>query len=162
MPEKGTHLAVQAAALAGVPLLLAGPVMDAGYFDDAVRPWLGRGIDHVGHLRTDELAELVGSASVCLVTPCWEEPYGLVVAESMSCGTPVAGFARGAVPELAGPRHARLVVPGDVGALAVALVEAMDLDRDEVRAHAVATCSVEAMIDGYENLYRALPSERAA
>src|SRR5690606_3376529 len=117
---------------------------------------------YVGHLRTDELVTLVGQASVSLVTPCWEEPYGLVVAESMSCGTPVAGFARGALPELVDARHGRLVAPDDVVALARALVAAAELDRQAVRAHAVRTCSVESMIDGYESLYGATTLEQAA
>ncbi len=162
VPEKGPHLAVQAALRAGVPLRLAGPVMDGPYFDAEVRPHLGSTVEYVGHLRTDELVELVGSASASLVTPCWEEPYGLVVAESMSCGTPVAGFARGALPELVTPQTARLVAPGDVAALATALVEAVHLDRDAVRAHALATCSVEAMVDGYEALYAGEITEQAA
>ncbi len=162
VPEKGTHLAVRAAAIAGVPLRVAGPIMDVGYFEDQVRPWLTGDVEYVGHLRTDALVALVGDASASLVTPCWEEPYGLVVAESLSCGTPVAGFARGALPELVDRRHARLVAPGDVAGLARALAEATTLDRDAVRAHAVATCSVAAMIDGYERLYEALPHEQAA
>lgn len=162
VPEKGPHLAARAATLAGVPLRLAGPVLDHDYFDEMVRPWLRGDVEHVGHLRTDELVELVGSASVSLVTPCWEEPYGLVVAESLSCGTPVAGFARGALPELVDAGTARLVAPGDVTALAAALVQAAQLDRDRARAHAVATCSVEAMVDGYEALYGSSAVERAA
>ena len=162
VPEKGPHLAASAALEAGVPLRLAGPVMDTAYFDELVRPLLGTTVEYVGHLRTDELVALVGSASASLVTPCWEEPYGLVVAESMSCGTPVAGFARGALPELVTPRTARLVEPDDVRALAAALLEAVQLDRDEVRAHALATCSVEAMVDGYEALYAGEIAEQAA
>ena len=162
VPEKGPHLAAQAATLAGVPLRLAGPVLDTGYFDAMVRPWLSSQVEHVGHLRTDELVELVGSASASLVTPCWEEPYGLVVAESLACGTPVAGFARGALPELVDTRHARLVQPGDVEALATALLQAVELDRDRVRAHAVATCSVEAMVDRYETLYTGPAQVQAA
>jgi glycosyltransferase involved in cell wall biosynthesis len=153
VPEKGPHLAVQAALRAGVPLRLAGPVMDRGYFDEEVRPHLRGDVEYVGHLRTDELVELVGTASASLVTPRWEEPYGLVVAESMACGTPVAGFARGALPEVVTPQTARLVAPDDIGALAAALQEAVLLDRDAVRAHAVATCSVDVMVDGYEALY---------
>jgi glycosyltransferase involved in cell wall biosynthesis len=153
VPEKAPHLAAQAAALAGLPLLLAGPVLDQAYFDARVRPWLGSGIEHVGHLRTDELVELVGQAAACLVTPSWEEPYGLVVAEALSCGTPVAGFARGALPELVGPQHGRLVGSDDVLGLAAVLPEVLALDRRAVRAHAVAHCSVDAMVDGYEALY---------
>ncbi len=162
VPEKGAHLAAQAAALAGVPLRLAGPLLDTAYFEQQVRPLLGGAIEYVGHLRTDELVELVGQAGASLVTPCWQEPYGLVVAESLACGTPVAGFARGALPELVDRRHARLVAPDDVLALAAALLAAMELDRDEVRAHAVATCSVEVMVDGYELLYDARRAEQAA
>lgn len=162
VPEKGAHLAAQAAARAGVPLRLAGPLLDTAYFEQQVRPLLGGGIEYVGHLRTDELVELVGHAGASLVTPCWQEPYGLVVAESLACGTPVAGFARGALPELVDNSHARLVAPDDVPALAEALLEAMELDRDEVRAQAVATCSVEVMVDGYELLYDAPRAEQAA
>ena len=168
VPEKGTHLAVQAAARAGMPVKVAGPVLDRAYFVEAVEPWLRNGSEYLGHLKTDELARLVGQACVSLVTPCWEEPYGLVVAESLSCGTPVAGFARGALPELVGPRHGRLVASDPeepavaVDALAAALVLAAELDRDEVRAHAVATCSVGAMIDGYELLYAGNPAQVAA
>lgn len=162
VPEKGAHLAAEAAVLAGVPLRLAGAVMDVGYFDEQVRPWLGREVEYVGHLKTDELVSLVGEASASLVTPCWEEPYGLVVAESLACGTPVAGFSRGALPELVDRRHARLVAPGDVGALAHALTEAVDLDRDAARRHAVATCSVTAMVQRYEDLYGVLTEGRAA
>jgi len=162
VPEKGAHLAAQAAALAGVPLRLAGPLLDKAYFEGQVRPWLGGDVEYVGHLHTDELVELVGAAAVSLVTPCWEEPYGLVVAESLACGTPVAGFARGALPELVDARHARLVAGNDVPGLARALSEARELDRDEIRAHAVDTCSVEAMIDGYERLYDSVLRRRAA
>lgn len=162
VPEKAPHLAVQAARLAGVPLRLAGPVLDPGYFAEQVRPLLGGDVEHVGHLRTDELVELVGEASVSLVTPSWEEPYGLVVAESLACGTPVAGFARGALPELLDVRSGRLVAPDDVPALAAALLQAVELDREAVRARAVATCSVEAMVDGYERLYAGPAVEQAA
>ena len=162
VPEKGAHLAAEAAVSAGVPLRIAGPIMDAPYFDEQVRPWLGGGVEYVGHLRTDELVALVGSSSASLVTPCWEEPYGLVVAESLACGTPVAGFARGALPELVDDRHARLVAPGDVAALARALTEVVELDRDAVRRHAVAACSVTVMIEAYEDLYEGLAVERAA
>ena len=153
VPEKGPHLAARAARLAGVPLRLAGPVLDQAWYDAEVAPHLGGDIEHVGHLRTDELVQLVGEASASLVTPCWEEPYGLVVAESLSCGTPVAGFARGALPELVDRRHARLVAPNDVVALAAALLEAVELDRGAARAHAVSTCSVEVMVESYERLY---------
>jgi glycosyltransferase involved in cell wall biosynthesis len=108
----------------------------------------------VGHLDHAALARLVGSASVAIVTPCWDEPYGLVVAEALSTGTPVAAFARGAVPELVTEQCATLAEPGDVVGLAAAIRRSVRLSRAAARARALHTCSAERMIDEYEQLYR--------
>ncbi|RJQ66995.1 glycosyltransferase family 4 protein [Pseudonocardiaceae bacterium YIM PH 21723] len=158
VPEKGPALAVRAARLAGVPLRLAGPIGDRTYFDDEVRPLLGGEIQYVGHLGQRQLAELVGRARASLVTPCWEEPYGLVVAESLACGTPVCGFDRGALAELVTERCARLVPADDVEALAAAIGEVRMLSRLDARAHAERTCSLSTMVDRYEHLFRELIS----
>jgi glycosyltransferase involved in cell wall biosynthesis len=90
------------------------------------------------------------------VTPRWEEPYGLVVAEAMACGTPVAAFARGGLTELVTPASGRLAAPDDVSALAVAIREAAALPRAGVRRHALDALSLEAMVAGYERMYRDL------
>lgn len=162
VPEKGPHLAAEAAAKAGVELVLAGPIPDPAYFEEQVRPWLGRQVRYVGHLTADELATIVGHASVSVATPVWDEPYGLVVAESMACGTPVAGFARGALPELVGQSGGVLAPPNDVEALAMAILAAQNLDRRLVRAHAANTCSAEMMLRGYERLYEKLAPRQTA
>lgn len=154
--EKGPDAAIRAARLAGTGLRLAGPCPDPGYFAEVIRPSLGDGIEYLGHLDHEALAELVGSAAVAVVSPCWEEPYGLVVAEALACGTPVAGFARGALPELLDDTVGVLVAPDDAAALAGAIVAASALDRGAARRWAEATCSVEVMVDGYERLYRDL------
>lgn len=156
VPEKGPVPAILAARAAGTGLRLAGPRPDRGYFDTEVAPLLGDGISYVGHLDHAALARLVGSASVAVVSPCWDEPYGLVVAEALACGTPIAGFARGALPELLDDSCGVLVAPGDVDALAGAIRAAAHLDRAAARRHAVRTCSVEAMVDGYERIYHEL------
>jgi glycosyltransferase involved in cell wall biosynthesis len=154
--EKGPHLAIDAAVLAGRELVLAGPVADERYFEAEIRPRLARpGVAYAGHLDRAGLARLVGTSAAALVTPCWDEPYGLVVAEALACGTPVCGFARGALPELLTPAVGRLVAPGDVRALAAAIGPATALSRAAARAHAVRSCSVERMVDGYEAIYRA-------
>ena len=57
---------------------------------------------------------MVGRAEVALVTPRWDEPYGLVVAEALACGTPVAAFARGGIPEIVDARAGRLAPADDV------------------------------------------------
>jgi glycosyltransferase involved in cell wall biosynthesis len=162
VPEKAPHHAIDAARLAGVPLVLAGPESDPGYVAAEIRPRLGADVWYAGHLRRSELAELLGSASVALVTPEWDEPYGLVAAEAMSCGTPVAAYARGALTELVVPSAGELAVPGDIASLATALSLAQTCDRDAVRAHAVRHCSLQRMVDDYERLYVSLQGRRAA
>ena len=156
VPEKGAHLAVAAAAAVGIPLMLAGPAPDPAYLHAVLGPTLGRDARWLGHLDHAALARLVGSAAVAVVTPCWDEPYGLVVAEALSTGTPVAAFARGAVPELVTGRCATLAEPGDVAELAAAIRRSSGLSRADARAHAVETCSAERMIDEYEQLYRSV------
>ncbi|MDA0185767.1 glycosyltransferase family 4 protein [Solirubrobacter phytolaccae] len=157
VPEKGAHLAIDAAVLAGRELRLAGPISDRTYFEQEIRPRLTQpGIEYVGHRTQAQLAELVGDASVALVTPCWDEPYGLVVAEALACGTPVAAFARGALPELLDDACGRLVEPGDVRALAAAVDDAAQLSRAAARRHAVEECSLETMVGRYVELYGTL------
>lgn len=162
VPEKGVDHAVSAARAAGLPLRIAGPVIDAGYYDAVVRPLLGRDVEHVGHLSTDDLVTLVGQADVAIASPLWDEPYGLVVSEALACGTPVAAYARGGVPEVVSPGSARLATPGDVALLAAAAIQAATLDRHEARAHAVAHCSVTRMVDGYEEVYGTVSALSAA
>ncbi len=156
VPEKAPHLAIAAARRAGLELDLAGPVMDRGYFDAEIAPMLGEDVRHLGHLGTADLVDAVGRASVALMSPQWDEPYGLVAAEAMACGTPVAAFARGALPELVSERSGCLARPGDVDDLARAASQAVSLDRSEVREHAVRHCGIDRMTASYEQLYRSL------
>lgn len=158
VPEKGAHLAIDAAAMAGVPLVLAGPASDPGYFDEQIAPRLGRGATWVGHLGHSDLVSIVGASAVAVVTPCWDEPFGLVIAESLAVGTPVAAFARGAVPDVLDAGSGSLAAPGDVAALAGSIRAAMSLDRSVVRARAEQTCDVQQMVDAYVDLYRGLVS----
>ncbi|MGW8990988.1 glycosyltransferase [Streptomyces zhihengii] len=153
VPEKGPHLAIEAARRAGLPLVLAGPVGDRAYFEEQVAPSLGGDIVHAGHLAQADLAELLGRADAALVTPMWDEPYGLVVAEALACGTPVCGFRRGALPEIVTPACGVLGPPGDAAALARLLPRAMALSRRAARERAVTFCCVERAADAYTALY---------
>jgi glycosyltransferase involved in cell wall biosynthesis len=162
VPEKGTHLAIQAARRAGRRLVLAGPVGDPVYARDHVRPQLGGDVVYRGHLDTPALAALVGSAAAVLVTPCWEEPFGLVAAEALACGTPVAAFDRGALGEVLDPRTGVLAAPDDVTDLARAVDVAVRLDRAACRRRAVTRYSITAMADHYEAIYDRLTGARAA
>lgn len=163
VPEKAPHEAVRIATASGRRLRLAGPIGDRAYFDRAVAPLLGDGVEHVGHLSVPELRELVGSSAATVVTPAWDEPYGLVAAESLACGTPVVGYRRGGLPEFIPGDCGVLVEPGDVTAAAAAVERVCRLDRARCRAHAVAHCSLEAMVDAYLELYgRLMTSEGRA
>jgi glycosyltransferase involved in cell wall biosynthesis len=156
VPEKGADLAIRAARAAGLELDLAGPVADRGWFDEHIHPQLGSGIRYLGHLDHGDLAARVGAATVTLATPRWDEPYGLVVAESLACGTPVAAFDRGGVAEILTPGSGVLVDPDDVHGLAEGALRAAGLSRADARARAVSFCSVDVMIDRYERLYERL------
>lgn len=155
-PEKAPHLAIDAAREAGVPIRLAGPTGDPGYVTREVLPRLGPDATWEGHLDVDGLAALVGSARACLVTPAWEEPYGLVVSEALACGTPVVGFARGALPELVDEECGVLVPADDVVALADGIHRAADVDRSACRARVERDGSLTTMTDRYEELYEGL------
>ncbi|MEU9420675.1 glycosyltransferase [Streptomyces sp. NPDC051000] len=153
VPEKAPHLAIEAARTAGVPLRIAGPISDRAYFQERIEPLLGEGVRYVGHLDRRGLVELLGSASAALVTPGWDEPYGLVVAEALACGTPVCGFDRGALSEILTPDCGLLAPPGDVQAMAELIPRAMKLDRRDARRRAEVFCSLDHTADAYTNLY---------
>ncbi|MGE2836182.1 glycosyltransferase family 4 protein [Mycobacterium sp. SMC-4] len=157
-PEKAPHMAIEATRLAGRTLTLAGPISDPQYFAEHIAPHLGERVHYAGHLTQQQLARLVGTAAVALVTPTWDEPYGLVVAEAMCCGTPVVAFERGGIPELVTRESGRLVPPDDVAALAEAIPTAARLPRRTVHEHAVSRCSSDSMLRAYVNLYRQMIS----
>jgi glycosyltransferase involved in cell wall biosynthesis len=161
VPEKGPDLAIAAARLAGVPLQLVGPISDPGFFTEHLEPLLGDGVEYLGHLTHRQLVEVVGQARATLVTPRWDEPYGLTAAESLACGTPVIGFARGGLPEVVDDTCAILVAPDDTKALAAAVGRHASLSRQASRSRAERHCPADRMIDAYEQLYRSLVAAQA-
>ena len=168
VPEKGPHLALRAARLAGRRIVLAGRIGDVDYFESEVAPLLGRDAEHVGPLRQPELAELVGRSACALVTPCWEEPFGLVIAEALATGTPVASFAVGGVPEVvAGSIGAGLVPMGDAVGLArvasgLAALAGDPGFRARVRHDAVERFSLQRRAAVVEGVHRELVAAHGA
>lgn len=162
VPEKAPHLAIDAARAAGVELRLAGPIVDGPYWEREIAHRLGEDATYAGHLGHAELARLMGRSCVALMTPSWEEPFGLAAAEAIASGTPVAAFAQGGLTSVVGPAAGCLATPGSVPALAHAIRRAAELPRAGVRAHAEAHLGLDVMGEGYEELYDAVVSRRTA
>ncbi|WP_226343879.1 glycosyltransferase [Agilicoccus flavus] len=166
-PEKGTHLAIETALRLDLPLRIAGPISDPDYFARSVRPLLDERRVYVGHLDTAALREHYAAADVLLVTPLWEEPFGLVAAEAMACGTPVAGFGVGGLTDVVGAPEGGAVVDVPAGihhtshdefvtGLAAAVGRAAGVSRATVRLRAEREFAAATMIGRYERIYAAL------
>lgn len=158
VPEKGADLAVRAAAQAGRPLRLIGPVVDEEWFANCLHPLLGRDVTYEGHMTQADMALAFGAAAVTLMTPRWEEPFGLVAVESALTGTPVLALERGGVAEVVDQHIGILISPrrsdGDtVTALAAAVDDAAALPRPAVRERAIARFSIDRMAADYERMY---------
>ncbi|WP_413061568.1 glycosyltransferase [Sphingomonas carotinifaciens] len=158
-PNKGPHLAAQAARIAGVPLTLFGPVEDPDYWHAEVEPLLGGDIRYGGHLGGAALAAAIGQASVFVFTPCWDEPFGLVAVEAMACGLPVAAFDMGAAREIVGEAGC-FATAGDVPGLADAILKAMALPRDVPRKRVERSFTHDLWLDRCEALYRDVATAR--
>ncbi len=157
-PDKGAHLAIDAARAAGRRILLAGKLNEAPeheYFEREIRPRLGAGVEYVGEADAQLKRELFSRAA-CLVFPIqWEEPFGMVMVEAMACGTPVVATRRGSVPEVVAHGRTGIVVD-DVDDLVRAIGEASELDPAECRAHVERRFDLPVMAAGYERVYRML------
>ena len=152
-PEKGTHIALAAARRAGMRVLLVGSIYDRSYFDGQVEPLIDDGVDYVGPVSRRRLAILYGRAAVALVASLWEEPFGMVALEANLAGTPVAGFVRGALPEVVGTQGGALTANATVAALAAVIPQAAALDRAAVRRAAERRHPLSRTLDAYQRLY---------
>src|ERR1700739_4582907 len=94
-----------------------------------------------------------GGAAALLMPVEWEEPFGIVMAEALACGTPVIGFPRGSVPEIVRDGVNGFVVHDVAGAVA-AVARLGEIDRRAVRADCEARFSDHAIVDAYLAVYR--------
>nr|WP_269330349.1 glycosyltransferase [Kineosporia babensis] len=157
-PEKGLHLAIDAARLAGMRVEFAGVVGDPTYYEDEIKPRLGPDVLYRGHLNHQDLAALFARASVFLATPLWDEPFGLSAVEAMACGTPVAALPNGACSEVVLPKGGVVAASSSEIALAWAIERARWLDRDQVHQHA-QRYNATTMMNRYEDALRHLAEQ---
>jgi glycosyltransferase involved in cell wall biosynthesis len=154
IPSKGAAEAVRVARELDFPLIMAGPSTD--WFERDVRPAVDdRSISYLGPVDPAARNELLAGAAALLYPITYPEPFGLVMVEAMACGTPVAAFGLGAVPEVVEQGVGGCWVPPN-GSLGEAVRSAVQLDRRRVREAAVERFDYRRMVDAYERLYRRL------
>ena len=160
---KGPHLAIEIAQRTCLPLVIAGnvPSEHQAWFDDNIAPHLNDRIRYVGPVDDARKAELLGNARALLMPILWDEPFGIVMAEALACGTPVLGFRRGSVPEVVEHGVSGLVVD-DLDQMVAAVDHLAGIDRRDCRARIQACYSQTAVAEAYLGLYRQLLDRRDA
>jgi glycosyltransferase involved in cell wall biosynthesis len=156
-PDKGAHRAIAVAMELDMPLKLAGKnrePKERQYFAEFVEPHLGHGgIEYLGEVSHGEKVELLQDARATLFPIEWEEPFGLVMVESMACGTPVIATRHGAVAEVI--EHGRSgIIVDNYRQMAEALEQADALDPIECRRYVEELFAPERMVGDYERAYR--------
>ena len=155
--DKGAHRAVAAATETGLPLKLAGKCqepLEHEYFDEFVRPHLSDRIEYLGEVSHDEKVELIQNARATLFPIQWDEPFGLVMIESMACGTPVIATRFGAVPEVIDDGLTGVIVD-DWRDMPMALESAYALDPHQLRRAVEERFSPERMVRNYVHAFEA-------
>lgn len=161
---KGPHLAIAAARQSGRALVLAGNLPDdaesRAFFARAIAPHLdGDRIRYVGAVTDAQKDVLLGAAAALLMPVLWDEPFGIVMAEALACGTPVVGLRRGAVPEVVEDGVSGYVV-GAPEELPGAIARLGAISRRACRRAFEERFSDAAVVAGYERVYRAMTGGR--
>lgn len=153
-PTKGVHLAIEIAKRSGMPLKIAGEIQPLyqEYWERQVKPHVdGRFIEYVGQVGLREKNELLGASKAMLFPIQWDEPFGLVMIESMACGTPVLALPGGSVMEV--------VKEGVSGCVRNSAAELARCARESnfapgsVRAYVEENFSSDRMVEQYIELY---------
>lgn len=159
-PIKGTHTAIEVAQQTNKKLIIAGNISPGyqEYFEEKVKPFLNDHIQYIGPVNDQQKNELLGASSALLMPIHWNEPFGIVMAEAMACGTPVVGFKRGAVKEI--------IIDG-VNGYSCDTTDEMTrhvsmigkLDRRRVRQNAEDRFSAPVIVEQYLSIYYKFTSD---
>lgn len=159
-PIKGAHTAIAAARRSDRRLLIAGnysTIGEAGrYWREEIEPHLGKnGIEYVGTVNDAQKNDLLGQAAAMIVPIEWDEPFGIVFAEALACGTPIISCARGALPEIVRPGVDGFLIES-IDQAVEAIREVSRLDRSACRQRAEQCFSAGVIVNQYEQLYTRL------
>jgi len=155
---KGADRAVEAARRAGRRLILAGKidVADADHVRATIEPLFDdRQIRYIGEVDGDVKRDLLAGADALLFPIEWDEPFGLVMVEALSSGTPVIGFRRASVPEVVEDGLTGFVVD-DLDGMVEAIARIDAIDRRACRLAAESRFTVRRMVDDVEAMYRSV------
>src|SRR5437660_7367451 len=158
VPDKGTHLAIQAAKEAGVKIVLAGTIdrhqqESVNYFQQVIKPQVdNEQVKYVGPVNMKQKISLLSRARGFLNPIEWEEPFGMVMIEAMALGCPVISFARGAAPEIVVHRKTGFLVQ-NVNEMVRFIPRIDEIDREVLRQYVERNFSVRVMSEKYVKIY---------
>jgi glycosyltransferase involved in cell wall biosynthesis len=172
-PDKGLDWAIHIARRAGLPIKIAARMPLDSWDDPEVRAdwehyravieplFQEPGVEYVGEIGDADKVDFLGNARALLFPIDWPEPFGLVMAEALACGTPVVARRRGSVPEVITDGVSGLIGETDDD-LVQHCRQIGRLGREACRASALRRFSIQAMADGYEAAYRRVLRQDAA
>lgn len=154
-PEKRPDIAIAIAQKTGIPLKIAAKVgdQDREYFETVIRPLIKPPlIEFIGEIGEHEKNDFLGGALALIFPIDWPEPFGLVMIESLACGTPVIARPCGSVNEIL--LHGRTgFVHSEIDDLVRAADRIGDISRLGCRNHVEKNFSAEKMVRRYEDAY---------
>jgi len=176
-PVKGQDTAIEVARKTGLDLIIAGNIGNSNFFEEKVNPHVthylteekdklnaylslkdsqeGK-IIYVGPVDDKQKAPLYSHAKAFLMPIDWEEPFGLVMVESMMSGTPVIAFNRGSIPEVVKDGTGIIVPAGNIEEMVKAVDESENINRSLCRKITVETFGKKQMVENYIKIYRNL------
>ncbi len=155
-PEKGVDRAIKIAIRAGIPLKIAAKVdrADEEYYEAVVKPLMDHPlVEFIGEISDREKPDFLSGAYGLLLPIDWPEPFGLVMIESMACGTPVIAYNRGSVPEIIDQGLTGFIVEDELSAVN-AVGRLADMDRVAIRKHFEKRFTARRMAEDYVEAYR--------
>jgi len=155
--DKGVDIAVQVSVRTGIPLKIAGVLRPSEpeahrLFEETVQPYLGELIQFIGAIDDDAKSEFLGNALALLIPNRWAEPFGIVMAESLSAGTPVLGTPTGAIPEIIESGKTGLLGEG-IDELCSLAWQVSNIDASVCRQSAIDRFSEYAFIGSVLKMY---------
>jgi glycosyltransferase involved in cell wall biosynthesis len=157
-PDKGVHHAVRVAKKAGKPLVISTKMREdkeIAYFESEIKPLLGPDDEMPSEMPLGQRIELLRHADAMLNPITWREPFGLVMAEALACGTPVLAFPNGAATEIIDSGRTGYLCR-DEEEMISAVDRVGEIDRNRCREVAVSRFSLERMARDHERFYRRL------